>query len=384
MFSQLPPLTLYIHFPWCVQKCPYCDFNSHPVRGEIPEQQYINQLLADFYHDLKWIQDRKIEAIFCGGGTPSLFSASSLQHLLATIREQVSLTADCEITLEANPGTIDQQYFAGYYEAGINRLSLGVQTWDDKQLQRLGRIHRSQQSREAITILKAAGFQNFNIDLMYGLPQQTISEALQDLRYACTSGATHISWYHLTLEPNTQFYYKPPKHLPDQEFIWDLEQQSYALLAHYGWQRYEVSAYAKAESQCRHNLNYWQFGDYLGIGAGAHSKLTDGYTQQVWRFMKHKHPKHYMAATEHFCQQQTSIATKDLPFEFMLNTLRLCQPIQFSLFERYTGLDRVIILPILEQLQKQQLMMIHHHDFELTALGQRFLNDVVAAFLISS
>lgn len=381
MFTQLPPLTLYIHFPWCVQKCPYCDFNSHQTRGDIPQASYIDQLIDDFQRDVAWLQGRTIDAIFCGGGTPSLFSADELARLFTSIRQQANIAKTCEITLEANPGTIDQHHFAGYRELGINRLSLGVQSWDDTQLQRLGRIHQSQQCETAIDILKSVGFTNFNVDIMYGLPSQTRAAALHDLRLACETGATHVSWYQLTLEPNTVFHQKPPKNLPVDDVLWDIEQRGYQLLAEHNFLRYEVSAYAKSHRQCQHNLNYWQFGDYLGIGAGAHGKITDQKTQKIIRTLKHKHPKKYLSVENDFYQQKNIVATIELPFEFMLNALRLFQPITFNRYEQYTGLDRAELMPVLQQLVQDDLVKFNDSQFELTSLGQHFLNDVVTAFL---
>lgn len=380
MFTELPQLTLYIHFPWCIRKCPYCDFNSHPLRGEIPEEQYVDQLIADFTKDAHLIQGRAIEAIFCGGGTPSLFSAKSLERLFSVIRKQASLAAHCEITLEANPGTIDEQHFKGYYDLGVNRLSLGVQSWHDARLQQLGRIHQSEHCHRAVDILKSIGFTNFNIDMMFGLPNQTTAEALHDLRLACDTGATHVSWYQLTLEPNTAFYQHPPENIPSEDTIWEIEQQGYQLLNNAGFKRYEVSAYAKNERLCQHNLNYWQFGDYLGIGAGAHSKITDQEQQSVTRYLKHKHPKIYLSATD-FQQQATVIMANELSFEFMLNALRLMQPVRFELFESRTGLDRSVIFPVLHQLATDGFIQLGVAAFELTDLGKNFLNDVTAAFL---
>ena len=274
---KLPPLSLYVHIPWCVQKCPYCDFNSHAQKGDIPEQDYIHHLLKDLQADLQRfkdsIQQRKLHSIFIGGGTPSLFSSESIAYLLKEIKTQIDFEDNIEITLEANPGTVEAERFKGYVSAGVTRISMGIQSFNDDKLQRLGRIHNAAEAKSAVNLAKVSGLKSFNLDLMHGLPNQTLEEALDDLRQAIELSPPHLSWYQLTIEPNTMFAYRPPK-LPDDDELWDIFEQGHRLLTAAGYQQYETSAYAKAGFQCKHNLNYWRFGDYLSIGCGAHGKLT--------------------------------------------------------------------------------------------------------------
>ena len=294
--QKFPPLSLYVHIPWCVQKCPYCDFNSHAQKGAIPEQEYVQHLIADLEADLEKyqasIQNRPLHSIFIGGGTPSLFSAESIKLLLAEIQRRIPFSENIEITMEANPGTVEAERFKGYVDAGVTRISMGIQSFNDDKLQRLGRIHNAAEAKSAVSLAKVSGLKSFNLDLMHGLPNQTLEEALDDLRQAIKLAPPHLSWYQLTIEPNTMFAYRPPT-LPDDDELWDIFEQGHQLLTEAGYQQYETSAYSKPGFQCQHNLNYWRFGDYLAIGCGAHGKLTfsDG---KILRFSKTKHPKGYL------------------------------------------------------------------------------------------
>lgn len=323
------PLSLYVHIPWCKHKCPYCDFNSYTASKDIPETNYLDALLADFKNDLPKIQGRKLHSIFIGGGTPSLLSAEFYQKLL----ESIEFTKEIEITIEANPGTINKKQLQALRNIGINRISIGVQSLQDDKLQALGRIHNSKGAKNAIKIAQDSGFNNINIDLMFGIPKQTIQDAIFDLEAAATLQPTHLSWYQLTIEPKTVFHKKPPV-LPDEDTIWEMQQQGQQLLAEQGFNQYEISAYSKPGFQCQHNLNYWLFGDYLGIGAGAHGKITT--TKGIVRTTKPKDPKKYIYD---FFGTENIIAKKDLTLEFMMNALRLYQPIPVKLFKERTGLD---------------------------------------------
>ena len=312
----LPPLSLYIHFPWCIQKCPYCDFNSHALSTELPELNYVETLLLDLEHDLKYLADRPIVSIFMGGGTPSLFSPNSLRYLLKELGKRLKFSDDIEITLEANPGTVEYQKFNGYREAGINRLSLGIQSFSTEKLKCLGRIHNGDEAIEAVLAAKKAGFANINLDLMHGLPKQTVKEGLEDLQIAFSLQPTHISWYQLTIEPNTLFFQKPPQ-LPPDETLGELQDRGEEILKQKAYKHYEISAFSKEEMHhCIHNCNYWQFGDYLGIGAGAHSKITDSKKNTIRRFWQHKNPKAYLAKENQFLVEEKLILAEDLPFEF--------------------------------------------------------------------
>ena len=372
------PLSLYIHFPWCIKKCPYCDFNSHALKKDLPETQYINILLQDLRHDLDnyktFLNTKKIHSIFMGGGTPSLFSPGSIKNLLANINNMIDFDTDLEITLEANPGTFEQEKFAGFREAGINRLSIGIQSFQSDKLTALGRIHDGEASHKAIEIARKAGFDNINIDLMHGLPKQSVSDALTDIQTALDFSPEHLSWYQLTLEPNTLFYQKPPL-LPPENILDKINQNGENLLHNY--HHYEISAYAKPAYECRHNLNYWQFGDYLGIGAGAHSKL--GFT----RLVKQKHPEKYLNSENsgHYSMAETLIEPQSRAFEFMLNALRLRQKIPHVLLTERTGLYFSDIIQKLELLTHKKLLNFNNDYLELTPLGQRFLNDVLTVFL---
>lgn len=372
---------LYIHFPWCIKKCPYCDFNSHTLSGELAERQYIKALVDDLKTDLTTLPTRQLSSIFMGGGTPSLFSAQSLDYLLNQINQLLPINQSTEITLEANPGTFEKNKFADYFKAGINRLSIGVQSFDNAQLTQLGRIHKADEAKLAIKEALSLGYERLNIDLMYGLKEQTISHAIADLKQAIELGVPHISWYQLTLEPNTVFYSKPPI-LPHEETIADIEQAGRALLAEYGLMRYEVSAYAKPKQACQHNLNYWNFGDYLGIGAGAHGKVTLARPNKIMRRLKHKIPKNYLDNNKDFLTQQTAILPAELPFEYMLNKLRLKSGFDLVDFKRKTGLEANVISSLLTELLHKKMLYQKKEKYYLTHMGENFLNDVVAKFMI--
>ncbi len=375
-------LSLYIHLPWCIRKCPYCDFNSHALKNDLPEKAYIAALLRDLQQDLPYVQDRPVQSIFFGGGTPSLFSPAAITELLHQLQKHLQFAPDIEITLEANPGTVEQQRFQGFFNAGVNRLSLGIQSLQDDKLKILGRIHDSHTAIKAIIAAKNAGFSNINCDLMFGLPTQTIKDALLDLENIMAHQPKHISWYQLTLEPNTFFAKYPPK-LPDDELIFIMQEQGQALLAKAGYEQYEVSSYSKTNFQCGHNRNYWEFGDYLGIGAGAHSKLTDFSNQQIVRLSKRKHPQEYLNSTDSFIQEQQVINPADLPFEFMLNVLRLNNKIPLELFVSRCGLPyHQLELPLQKAIDAGLLICDGIH-FETTSLGRRFLNDLMQLFLPS-
>jgi putative oxygen-independent coproporphyrinogen III oxidase len=378
----LPPLSLYIHFPWCVRKCPYCDFNSHVARTEIPEENYIDTLLVDLDRDLSLAAHRPLISIFMGGGTPSLFSPAAIQRLLVEIKKRLAFADDIEITLEANPGTVEYQRFAGYRAAGVNRLSIGIQSFQMDKLKTLGRIHDDQEAIRAVAAARRAGFTNFNLDLMHGLPQQSLNDALYDLKTALSLKPAHLSWYQLTIEPNTFFARKPPQ-LPIDEALWEIYQQGHALLKENSFSQYEISAYSYSGKQCVHNKNYWEFGDYLGIGAGAHGKITDVDKQVIMRFSKEKNPKNYMDSRLRGNDDQRYIIThNELPFEFMLNTLRLYQDIPVKLFEERTGLAITAIENILNKAQDKKLLAWDDQTIKPTELSRRFYNDLVEMFIV--
>ena len=379
-FTALPPLSLYVHFPWCVRKCPYCDFNSHALRGEIPETQYIDALLADLEADLPRVWGRPVRSIFLGGGTPSLFSPEAIERLLAGIRARVVLLPEAEVTLEANPGTVETDRFRGYRAAGVNRLSIGIQSFQPEQLQRLGRIHGRDEALGAAQAARAAGFDNFNLDLMFGLPQQTLDEALADLRTALALNPAHLSVYQLTLEPNTLFHAQPPA-LPDDDVIAAMQDALQTELADAGFAQYEVSAYARAGRRCRHNLNYWQFGDYLGIGAGAHAKIT--HAEGITRLWKVKQPRDYLekTGTPAVLGGEQQLGKDDAVFEFMLNALRLTEGVPTILFGERTGLDSACLQKPLTQAVTRGLLEPDLDHIRPTPLGRRFLNDLIALFL---
>ena len=373
------PLSLYMHLPWCVRKCPYCDFNSHQAGAIIPESVYVDCLIKDLQSDLTHYNvQRPLQAIFIGGGTPSLFSANAIAKLLTAVDRHWGIAANTEITMEANPGTAEQQRFIDYYHAGVNRLSLGIQSFADDKLHVLGRIHCGNEAARAMEMALNAGFTNINLDLMYGLPQQSIKQGLDDLQQATTLQPTHISWYQLTLEPNTIFYKKPPR-LPNDDVIFSLQQQGEQLLANNNYQQYEISAYARPGQQCQHNLNYWQFGDYLGIGAGAHGKITLTKNKMI-RTRKVKQPKSYLQRNNPRVEEKI-VDKKSIAFEYMLNALRLNTPVNLDNFSLRTNLTMEDIATPLKHAEKKQLICINNNTIEKTPLGQRFLNDLFSLFL---
>jgi oxygen-independent coproporphyrinogen-3 oxidase len=378
-FNALPPLSLYIHIPWCVRKCPYCDFNSHTT-DTLPEQEYIQTLLIDLEQVLPEVWGRRLVSVFIGGGTPSLFSAHSIHTLISGLRARMTCIADMEITLEANPGTFEQEKFTHFREAGVNRLSIGVQSFADDKLARLGRIHGGDEALAAVHMAKAAGFENINIDLMFGLPEQSLQQGLLDVQTAIDLQPAHISWYQLTIEANTFFYTQPPS-VPDDELIWQIQQQGQILLNAAGFRQYEISAYGKENKACQHNLNYWQFGDYLAIGAGAHGKISRADTQSIKRYWKLRQPQAYLSAPagERTSGEQT-LGDQDIVFEFMLNALRLKQGFDLSVFELHTGLSRQMILPTCQQAIEKDLLIQAGERLKPTELGYRFLNDLINLF----
>ncbi|MCU7940023.1 MAG: radical SAM family heme chaperone HemW [gamma proteobacterium symbiont of Bathyaustriella thionipta] len=398
-FTTLPPLSLYIHYPWCAQKCPYCDFNSHAVPvsadAEQRDKDYINALINDLEHELPAIWGRTVQTIFIGGGTPSLIQPEALQQLLSQIRARVKLSPMAEITMEANPGTVDQSKFTEFYDAGINRLSMGIQSFDDQLLKKIGRIHDSQQARLAIEQAKMSGFDNINLDLMYALPGQTLKSALDDVQQAIDFDTSHLSHYQLTLEPNTLFASQPPE-LPDDDLSYEMQRVCQQLLADTGFKHYEVSAYAKPGKQCRHNLNYWQFGDYLGIGAGAHGKISDAAQQTITRRWKEKHPQQYLethAGLEKFPQNSTKVTNSfmiggeqqlsrhDIGFEFMLNSSLLTDGFDSRLFFAQTGLPIIQIEKGLKKAVALGLIEWHQHHIRPTERGLQYLNELQELFL---
>ena len=381
-FTAPIPLALYIHIPWCARKCPYCDFNSHEARGPVPESAYVDALLADLEQDLPRVWGRRIESVFIGGGTPSLFSAEALDRLLSGLRARLPLRPDTEITLEANPGTVERGKFAEFREIGINRLSIGVQSFNDEQLQRLGRIHDRREAFAAAEAAHAAGLDNFNLDLMFGLPGQTVEQALADIANAVALQPAHLSYYQLTIEPNTRFYQSPPT-LPDDETISLMQERAQAELARHGYRQYEVSAYARENRRCRHNLNYWEFGDYLGIGAGAHGKLTDPAAGRIHRLWKLKQPRDYLASagTPASIGGDAPIGEADLPVEFLMNALRLVEGVPAALFEERTGLPLTALEPGLNRARERGLMVADSERLQPTEFGLRFLNDLLQEFM---
>jgi len=376
---QLPPLALYVHIPWCVRKCPYCDFNSHAAGPNLPEEAYVDALLADLDADLAQAHGRPLTSIFFGGGTPSLFSAKALGRLLEGVERRIPFAGDIEITLEANPGTFEQEKFAAYRRLGINRLSIGVQSFQADKLKALGRIHDGDEAVRAADMARAAGFDNFNLDLMHGLPDQSLDDALGDLRIAIAQAPTHLSWYQLTVEPNTVFWNQPPV-LPEDDTLWDIQEAGQALLAEHGYAHYEVSAYAQPERMARHNLNYWTFGDFLGIGAGAHGKLStpDGRISRTW---KTRLPKDYLDPAKRYSAGERLLTADELPFEFLMNVLRLSDGCAAELFSQRTGLPLQQLAEAREQAQRRGLLQADPTRLVASREGRLFLNDLLQYFL---
>ena len=378
-----PPLSLYVHLPWCVRKCPYCDFNSHEQRGALPFGAYVDALVADLDHDLPLAWGRVVHSVFFGGGTPSLFPPEAIDAFLQQASSRLRFAPGLEITLETNPGTAEHGRFEGYRAAGVNRLSFGIQSFDDGCLQRLGRIHDSREAESAVKLAQDAGFDNINLDLMYALPGQDLAMAERDVERAIALEPTHISHYQLTLEPNTVFAARPPQDIPDEDAGWDMQEHCQALLAGAGFAQYEVSAYAQPGRQCAHNLNYWHFGDYLGIGAGAHGKLTLGSEQSILRRWKVKHPAAYLAnaGTPAAIGGDETLEPSRRAFDYMLNALRLNAGFGLDAFEARTGLKRADIAPQLRQARARGWIGEDDARVVPTELGRRFTNDVIALFL---
>ncbi len=373
------PLSLYIHIPWCVKKCPYCDFNSHETVGEIPENAYIKALQRDLLQDLPLVQNRPIKSIFFGGGTPSLFSPQGIGKILNHVSTHLTLEENLEITLEANPGTIEHKSFSDYQQAGINRISLGAQSFQNEKLEKLGRIHKAEETKKAIEKILSANFRSFNIDLMYGLPNQTLEDALFDLGEALSFSPPHLSWYNLTIEPNTIFANRPPV-LPNDDIIADIEAAGKALLATRRLHQYEISAFSIPGQSCQHNLNYWEFGDYLGIGAGAHAKITDLKNNSITRYTKTRYPKSYLTEYHPLLASSKIIPTSELSIEFMLNALRLTHGTSVFLFEERTGLPISTIHAALQQAVEKNLLVVKDQKIIPTPLGRQFLNDLLQQF----
>ncbi|MGE5105542.1 MAG: radical SAM family heme chaperone HemW [Betaproteobacteria bacterium] len=378
-FRALPPLALYVHVPWCIRKCPYCDFNSHAAPEALPEDEYVGALIADLESALPAIWGRPVLSVFVGGGTPSLFSAAAIDRLLSAVRARVPLSADAEITLEANPGTFERAKFAGFFAAGVNRISLGVQSFDDRFLRALGRVHDADEARRAVEAASMI-FGNLNLDLMFALPGQSPEDARRDVAAALAFAPPHLSFYQLTLEPNTLFHRHPPP-LPDDETAADIEDLVVGMLDDAGYAHYETSAHAKPGYACRHNLNYWRFGDYLGVGAGAHSKLS--FPDRVVRELRFKQPRQYLekAACGEAVQQSSNVSRRELPFEFMLNALRLTDGVPAALFAERTGLPLSVAAKAIDEATRKGLLAADPTRLQPTPLGRRFLNDLQQLFL---
>ncbi len=375
--AKLPPLSLYIHIPWCVQKCPYCDFNSHALKGEVPHDDYVAHLLRDLDDDMAYVQEREVATIFIGGGTPSLLSGTAMQQLLDGVRERLRLAKDAEITMEANPGTVEADRFVDYQAAGVNRISIGVQSFSTPKLQRLGRIHGPEEAKRAARLAAGLGLRSFNLDLMHGLPDQTPEQALADLRQAIELNPPHLSWYQLTIEPNTLFGSRPPV-LPDDDALWSIFEQGHKLLTEAGYRQYETSAYARKGYQCQHNLNYWRFGDYLGIGCGAHGKVTfpDG---RILRTAKTRHPRGYMQGN--YRDRQHEVDNVDKPFEFFMNRFRLLEPAPRREFTLYTGLMESVVRPQIDEAIAHGYLTETAQHWQITEHGKLFLNSLLELFL---
>ncbi|MTD37253.1 radical SAM family heme chaperone HemW [Erwinia sp. CPCC 100877] len=375
--AKLPPLSLYIHIPWCVQKCPYCDFNSHALKGEVPHDDYVAHLLCDLDGDLAYVQGREVATIFIGGGTPSLLSGTAMRQLLDGVRDRLRLAADAEVTMEANPGTVEANRFVDYQAAGVNRISIGVQSFSAPRLQHLGRIHGPEEAKRAARLAAGLGLRSFNLDLMHGLPDQTPEEALADLRQAIALNPPHLSWYQLTIEPNTLFGSRPPV-LPDDDVLWSIFEQGHQLLTEAGYRQYETSAYARPGYQCQHNLNYWRFGDYLGIGCGAHGKVTFP-NGGILRTAKTRHPRGYMQGD--YRDRQHEVEDVDKPFEFFMNRFRLLEPAPRREFGLYTGLSESVVRPQIDDAITRGYLTETAEHWQITEHGKLFLNSLLELFL---
>lgn len=382
--TQPLPLSLYIHFPWCLKKCPYCDFNSHEFTGELPEQNYINALLTDLEQDINFFKEsRPIKSIFMGGGTPSLFSPDAIHSLLANIKKLIPVNATAEITLEANPSTFENQKFSEFKSAGINRLSIGIQSFNDSLLKNLGRTHNSQMAMNAGAIAHSAGFNNFNLDLMFGLPEGSLKTSLYDIKTAISLQPSHISFYQLTLEPNTYFHKFPPT-LPPDDDIFHTQTICQQHLSEHHFQQYEISAYAQLNKQCQHNLNYWTFGDYLGIGAGAHGKIRQQTPDTLYRYWKLKNPQHYLnaAGSDKRMGNCTTVATPELPLEYLMNQLRLTQGFHLSDYQNKTGLPSSSLYPALQQCIDLELLTLNQNHVRCTPQGWNFIDRILEQFFV--
>mgnify|MGYP000849108218 FL=1 len=377
--SGLPPLAAYVHIPWCVRKCPYCDFNSHTYDSGLPEAEYIDALIADLELELPQVHGRELVSIFFGGGTPSLFSAASLDRLLQAMQQRLRFAGDIEITLEANPGTFEQAKFRDYRAIGINRLSIGIQSFNPEHLKALGRIHDDSEALAAVDMARRAGFDNLNLDLMHGLPGQSLAQARADIDQAIALGPEHLSWYQLTLEPNTVFYSRPPQ-LPEDEVLWDIQEAGQARLAEAGYAQYEISAYARSGRRARHNLNYWQYGDFIGIGAGAHGKLTqpDGTVERNW---KTRQPKDYLNPQTQWLAGSKRLSAEELPFDFLMNALRLVEGVPSAWYQQRTGQSLAAIAPLLDKAVQRGLLEPWQQQLRPTEQGRLFLNDLLEMFL---
>ena len=381
-FTSLPPLALYIHFPWCVQKCPYCDFNSHELKKELDEKKYINALINDLEQELPLFWGRSISSIFMGGGTPSLFSPESIDRLISELRARLTFAPNIEITMEANPGTIDLEKFKEFSAAGINRLSIGIQSFNDEKLKNLGRIHGRKEAIRAAELAHDAGFNSFNLDLMYGLPYQSLSQAVDDIETAIALEPKHLSHYQLTIEPNTFFHHQPPT-VPDDDKLWEMQEACQASIAKHGYAQYEISAYAKDGYQCQHNLNYWQFGDYLGIGAGAHGKLTNAPEQKINRSWKVKQPQDYLdkATSEKRIAGEKNLTRDDAAFEFMMNALRLNNGFETEIFQQHVGLPISVVEKALKQAEEKNWISWNLKRIKPTDTGRQYLNNLLELFM---
>ena len=378
---QTPPLSLYVHIPWCVRKCPYCDFNSHEARDAVDESAYVTAMMADLDQDIGVFEPRDIQSIFFGGGTPSLFTAESVHAIIEGIDQRMTVAADAEITLEANPGTFEQQKFADFKAAGVNRLSIGIQSFDDIKLKRLGRIHDRSEAIKAIETAYAAGFDNINLDLMFGLPEQSLQEAIEDIELACEFEPAHISHYQLTIEPNTYFHKHTPT-LPEPDDIWDMQQACHDALGQQQYRQYEVSAFARSERHSRHNINYWRFGDYIGIGAGAHGKTTNIATNSISRRWKQRQPAAYIerAMRGDACTGSSQLEPPQILFEFLMNALRLREGFNYELFEQRTGISRDRLLASCHRVDTD-LLLINDQGMKASQRGFDFLNDLLAGLM---